>query len=838
MSQFEKNTSKLLQKCTESDKNNYTIAFEGSLNSSQEFNGLSQQKRSNYMSNEENDKKMTKSEHLIRCVHKTQNNERINRNLNHRSDLLVEEIDESIAKLTQSIPDIKALLKLNGNYRMPYTPVSGLIPLYDLQSSQSSNSHSSSSEFSPPRSLVKMFMQSRSPLSSQPISPSFSFESKSQDSGAGNASDLSFRPLYYNILELSREANNNILLENKTVSAAKDDSPLFDDNICKNRNRFESHRIPFDLKQTFPIKEVDENMWDSNNTDIQMNSIDANDTNGNEFNKTPLKSNTRNCFNPNDISNNAFEKYSNRESLEKTQMMSDLNSNPFETQFNSRFKTRNIDIRNNRKSNQKNYSLATNMRTTSTQFPTYFHDKEVQASIPSDVNQMPTNMTPMMTPESPNDCNKPFYVYYPNYSLPDLSFLEQILEKHSNCGPKAVYLSPTKHQLPNKESIGVKMRRTTKSKSRPKSYTDFETLSKQNFSHIKDWDSLNILLPNEFKELIQKANNISNVDKQKRNENIFNDCNPNVRMRAHRSNTQLSDNSLYSRRGYVRNKRYSLQEYPSSQPFETQTDCHNISHNSQNSCITRSQTMPNCQNSCHCHQHCCHSCCHSCCRTPRQSPSSSSANKSFVQSSNFDVNTNSIDKLCQLLAMDLSFKKLMNIINGPTVLPHKRSNFETVAETKEEKYLESDINSNKNNSISEESSKRLSTNPLPNGEGFRFQELKQRWESLAALSPTDGKTTTLSNTSIDKNNLNSLENSKRVEIEGQKVRPKPEIARKPQVVLRRPQSSIPRPTSLNTENPIYSHRKSFIPVPKAGIKSPVNYTPKLKTNIGSKNSKL
>ena len=787
MSLFEKNTSKLLQKCSQRDKSNYMIAFEGSITGSQDLlSGLEQQRRHwllnrNHISsncelrhNQLADPQMTKSELYSRSAVRRQNE----RNLNEQSS-------ESMSKFTQSIPDIRALLRMNSHYRLPYCPVSGFIPLYDLQSSQSSNSHSSGSEFSPPRSLVKVFMQNRSPLSSQPMSPSLSY-----DSPTPMAAESPIRPLYYNILDLTRSEanNNNILTESKTNS----DHQFSNENSDKTRIRSDSHRIPYDLKQTFPIREVDESMSESSISETLTT--------------------------PTDLNRNRL----NQDNISRTNSICDyLDSIGINQNMNDGRTREQLRVDRSR----------SNVRTTSTQFPVRLVDKQVQASVATVGEQTAANSTPLVTPlvtplttpESPNACNKPVYVFYPNYSLPDLSFLEQVLEKHSNCGPKTVYLSPTKHQMPDKESVSVQMRRTVKSKSRPKSFTDFETLSKQNFSHIKDWDSLNILLPNEFKELIQKANNVSNNDnnEQMSNEVLSSDSsNPKVRMRSHRSSAHLSDNnSFYSRRGYARNKRFSLQEYPFYQINETEveTDCHNISQ-TENSCLTRSQTMPNCHNSCHCHQHCCHGCCHSCCRTPRQSPSANSANKSLVQTSNCEINTNSIDKLCQLLAMDLSFKKLMNIIDEQNCRQNltNRSNMEAVRAAKDGQHSECKQNT---------SDEQLSLNP--NKETMHFKELQKRWELLAALSPTDPKTVTSAGLCQKSGQLSE-------KVEPNRAVKKPEVARKPQVVLRRPQSSIPRPTSLNTDPTAHSHRKSLIPVPKPGLRSPVSHSSKTKSNGGHK----
>lgn len=99
---------------------------------------------------------------------------------------------------------------------------------------------------------------------------------------------------------------------------------------------------------------------------------------------------------------------------------------------------------------------------------------------------------------------KAIYVCYPNYSLPDLSFLKSTL------GDDSVFLTPTKYVLPqeviNKEKL-----------SRPKSYAGFETLSEKYLAHIKDWESLNVLLPDDMKQLFSKlqTENLKNADCEK-----------------------------------------------------------------------------------------------------------------------------------------------------------------------------------------------------------------------------------------------------------------------------------------------------------------------------------
>lgn len=82
----------------------------------------------------------------------------------------------------------------------------------------------------------------------------------------------------------------------------------------------------------------------------------------------------------------------------------------------------------------------------------------------------------------------PVYVLYPNYVLPNLDFLRDQKTKAK------VLLMPQKAphvmQTPKK---------------RPFSCNDMEALKKRDFSHIKDWDSLNFLLPAECRQILAEV---------------------------------------------------------------------------------------------------------------------------------------------------------------------------------------------------------------------------------------------------------------------------------------------------------------------------------------------
>ncbi|XP_066990152.1 uncharacterized protein [Macrobrachium rosenbergii] len=89
---------------------------------------------------------------------------------------------------------------------------------------------------------------------------------------------------------------------------------------------------------------------------------------------------------------------------------------------------------------------------------------------------------------------KEVYIYYPNYALPDLGFLK---DKKYNVDAR-VFLVP-QHFVSRPEEI----RKAREARARrPFSCGDMEKLRKHGFGHIRDWDSLNFLLPKELKEML------------------------------------------------------------------------------------------------------------------------------------------------------------------------------------------------------------------------------------------------------------------------------------------------------------------------------------------------
>lgn len=99
------------------------------------------------------------------------------------------------------------------------------------------------------------------------------------------------------------------------------------------------------------------------------------------------------------------------------------------------------------------------------------------------------------------ETQKPVYVLYPSYALPNLDFLK---EKEENIAK--VYLVPQKGPLGG----------SVANKKRPFSCNDLEALKKKGFSHIRDWDSLNFLLPCEYRQILADVPELNKCIKQKK----------------------------------------------------------------------------------------------------------------------------------------------------------------------------------------------------------------------------------------------------------------------------------------------------------------------------------
>lgn len=90
------------------------------------------------------------------------------------------------------------------------------------------------------------------------------------------------------------------------------------------------------------------------------------------------------------------------------------------------------------------------------------------------------------------EIEKPVYVLYPNYVLPNLDFLNE------KSAVENVLFMPQKAP-----KVPLLNRR------RPFSFNDIEMLKRRGFGHVKDWDSLNVLLPQEYRKILADVPEIS-----------------------------------------------------------------------------------------------------------------------------------------------------------------------------------------------------------------------------------------------------------------------------------------------------------------------------------------
>nr|XP_037279270.1 uncharacterized protein LOC119172319 isoform X1 [Rhipicephalus microplus] len=245
------------------------------------------------------------------------------------------------------------------------------------------------------------------------------------------------------------------------------------------------------------------------------------------------------------------------------------------------------------------------MRHSSTQVPVHIRDRGIQTSVEGAVSensnwlytvddtsaavsgQRSFNLT--LRPQEAilkqdGEQKRSIYVCYPNYSLPDLSFLKELAAAEDK--PDLVF-RPTQHKMPQPgaseaaaegatasaqvppNESPVLHRRTHSSEPhwrRPKSCNDFEDLSRRNLSHIQDWDSLSVLLPAEVKAMVshfRHASPSSNLASEQQRgilRKLSDEANSRPRSQC---DTLTADVDRISAGGSAEfgNRRHSLQDY-------------------------------------------------------------------------------------------------------------------------------------------------------------------------------------------------------------------------------------------------------------------------------------
>ncbi|RLU24449.1 hypothetical protein DMN91_002538 [Ooceraea biroi] len=140
---------------------------------------------------------------------------------------------------------------------------------------------------------------------------------------------------------------------------------------------------------------------------------------------------------------------------------------------------------------EKQYPIC---RTTGIQASAEMEDNAVQTSLIFTVPR--EKHVPFLQETTVN--KKPVYIVYPNYTLPDLSFLKAKDTRVDNIALKPHVFDKNK----------TEWKRTARS-SRPFSCNDIDALRQRGFAHIKDWESLTFLLPNEYKKVLHDVPEVS-----------------------------------------------------------------------------------------------------------------------------------------------------------------------------------------------------------------------------------------------------------------------------------------------------------------------------------------
>lgn len=140
---------------------------------------------------------------------------------------------------------------------------------------------------------------------------------------------------------------------------------------------------------------------------------------------------------------------------------------------------------------EKKYPIC---RTTGIQANAEMEDNAVQTSLIFTASK--EKHMPLLQETTVN--KKPVYVVYPNYTLPDLSFLKAKDTRVDNVALKPHTFDKNK----------TEWKRTARS-GRPFSCNDIDALRQRGFAHIKDWESLTFLLPNEYKKILHDVPEVS-----------------------------------------------------------------------------------------------------------------------------------------------------------------------------------------------------------------------------------------------------------------------------------------------------------------------------------------
>nr|XP_018914980.1 PREDICTED: uncharacterized protein LOC109042593 isoform X3 [Bemisia tabaci] len=114
------------------------------------------------------------------------------------------------------------------------------------------------------------------------------------------------------------------------------------------------------------------------------------------------------------------------------------------------------------------------------------------------------NASTSSSAEGQDPIKKPVYIMYPNYTLPDLKFLKnpgtELDLNNVFLMPQKFVTSPTSESAPQMPQVP-----DVQPKPRPFSCGDLEALKKKGFGHIREWDSLAMLLPRDYRRVLSEV---------------------------------------------------------------------------------------------------------------------------------------------------------------------------------------------------------------------------------------------------------------------------------------------------------------------------------------------
>lgn len=142
--------------------------------------------------------------------------------------------------------------------------------------------------------------------------------------------------------------------------------------------------------------------------------------------------------------------------------------------------------------------------------------KSIQTSFrQAETKKLPQSHVKMVPPSFLSQLSKlgdqqqaPVYVIYPNYALPDLTFINQQPLKFQ----KDIIMSPLSYQGQVKmaQTLNVRQEKPMPLKRRPQSL-DIEKLHKTEYSHVQDWTSLLTLLPRDYRKLLKNVPEVNRI---------------------------------------------------------------------------------------------------------------------------------------------------------------------------------------------------------------------------------------------------------------------------------------------------------------------------------------